>query len=394
MQELVTNLLRDQYVRLMISLSSEKKYTAQECKGLKMQLGKIDMERFFKLCMEHELEGVVASHIRIYDLISLPDYWQEAYLAEQERLSFFREKTKKICDIMHKNGIDMVALKNGGIMCDMIGDAAACPMEDIDSLVRKRDFFRAHDILIKHGFIFKFRSKFEKEELENAYRDGSTEYYFSAPDGSKMWFELAWRAVAGRWIRPDLEPDTDSLLDRSYFAADTCIKVLSPEDNLLQVCIHTAKHSYVRAPGLRLHLDVERIVSLKSIDWELFVEKVKMVHVKTACYYSLLIPRLLFGTPIPDDIIQELAPSARKMEKISVLLAKAGLLHPKEKKFSKFAFLRLQTALYDSVSDMFRVIYPSYNWYMDRYALGSKWQIPFYVVLRGLDLIGIRKSKK
>ncbi|MFR3754391.1 MAG: nucleotidyltransferase family protein [Enterocloster sp.] len=140
---------------------------------------------------------------------------------------------------------------------------------------------------LDNGFEFKFRSEFEKENLQEAFLDGSTEYFMPMPDGGNMWFELSHRAIAGRWIRPDKEPDTDELFRRFYYADNTDIGILSPEDNLLQVCIHTAKHSYVRSPGLRLHLDVERIVRHKQIDWKIFLERVEQAHVTTSTYYSL-----------------------------------------------------------------------------------------------------------
>ena len=287
----------------------------------------------------------------------------------------------------------MIILKNGGIMTDIVSDAAACPMEDIDSLVRKSDFLQAHGILINNGFNFKFRSEFEKEILDGAFADGSTEYYILMPDGEKMWFELSWRAVAGRWIRPDKEPPTDALFERCYFSDGTDVGILSPEDNLLQVCIHTAKHSYVRSPGLRLHLDVDRIVSNKQIDWDIFIERVEQTHVKTSTYYSLMIPKVLFGTNVPDAVLNRLKPRKSKAKKIEKLLGRAGLLHPAGRKFSKFSFLRFQTSLYDSVKDMLRVLYPSYGWYKTRYGIKNAIALPYYIILRGLDLVGIRKKK-
>ena len=53
--------------------------------------------------------------------------------------------------------------------------------------------------------------------------------------------------------------DGDDLIDRSQQIEGTSLRILSPEDNLLQVCLHTAKHSYVRSPGFRLHLDVDQL---------------------------------------------------------------------------------------------------------------------------------------
>lgn len=380
-------ILQEKNVRMMTWLASENRGLAKDC------LDGFDLKALFELCREHELCGVVASHIIADGIEGLPDYWLEEYRRENERLTFLKEKTLKICAVMREAGIPMVILKNGGIMTDIVADAAACPMEDIDSFVRKNDFLRAHQILIDNGFVFRFRSEYEREELESAFADGSTEYYIDMPDGGQMWFELSWRAVAGRWIRPDKEPTCDELFERFYYSNGTDVGILSPEDNLLQVCVHTAKHSYVRSPGLRLHLDVDRIVSNKQIDWQVFLDRVEKAHLKTAVYYSLLIPKNLFSTPVPDEVLNRLKPKRAKARRIEKLLKKSGLMHPVGRKFSKLEFLRFQTSLYDSVGDMIRVIYPSYSWYKQRYGIKCALALPYYIALRALDLVGIRKKK-
>lgn len=378
-------------VQLMLDLSRERIDNAD---GLKQRLAQADVSALFQLCCEHELDGVVASHVLANELMQLPDEWQRAYEQEREHLGFLKEKAAEICGIMDKNGIRMVVLKNGGIMSDMVEDPAACPMEDIDSLVKKGDFFAAHRILVENGFEFKFRSEFEMEDLEAAFRDGSTEYLLKTPAGKNMWFELAWRAVAGRWIRRDLEPDTDGLIAASYCADGTKVGILSPEDNLLQVCVHTAKHSYVRAPGLRLHLDVERIVAHKEIDWALFLEKVEAAHVKTSTYYSLYLAKLLFDTPVPQTVLDALRPGRSKEIRILKLIDKAGLLHPNQRKFSKLQFLAFQTSLYDSAADAWFVLCPPKGGLKEIYGYKNSLLTPWFLFLRALDLVGIRKKKK
>jgi hypothetical protein len=376
-------------VKIMLDMSKEH-HTPAETEEIKKKFSSVDKDKFLQLCEEHELEGIVGDYALELGL-EIGNDWKNRLKTVGEHLEFLKQKAKDICKVMSDEGIDMVILKNGGIMMDMIEHAVRCPMEDIDSLICKKDFFRAHEILLENGFVFKFRSEYEAEKLDEAYRDGSTEYYILTPTGEKMWFELAWRAVAGRWIRPDLEPDTDMFIENSYCAEGTEVHILSPEDNLLQVCIHTAKHSYVRAPGLRLHLDVERIVTKKEIDWEKFLKKVKDTHVKTAAYFSLYIPSVLFGTEVPEYVLDDLRP--KNEQKILNLLADAGLLYPHQRKFNKIQFLRFQTALYDQKSDMWRTLYPGKEWMKERYHFSQGYKIPFYIVIRGLDLAGIRKKK-
>lgn len=381
--------LEDEYYGLMLAMTKEK-HTIDEEKAIIEKFNILDKKKLFEICHEHELDGVVGNYASSLGL-EIGEEWGKEYKKQKEQLEFLKNKATEICEIMHKNGIDMVILKNGGIMIDIIEDAVKCPMEDIDSLVKKSDFLKAHEILINNGFNFKFRSEFEFEKLDEAFRDGSTEYYIDMPNGEKMWFELAWRAVAGRWIRPDLEPDTDEFMDNAHFSKGTKVKILSPEDNLLQVCIHTAKHSYVRAPGLRLHMDVDRIVSNNDIDWDLFLEKVKKTRVLTSTYLSLYIPSVILDTEIPKWVLDELRP--KKEEKLLKLLEKAKLTNPKAKKFSKLEFLKFQTGLYDSFVDMLRVICPPNGMLKEMYGYKSALKTPYVIFMRVLDLVGIRKKK-
>lgn len=388
--EKLFNFLDDDIYRLMLDMSREK-HSEEENQDIKERYGKVNQKKLFVVCREHELHGVTGAYAKSMGL-PIPDEWEKAFLLEKRRLDFLKNTAIQVCQLMSDHGIPMVILKNGGIMMDMIPETVKCPMEDIDSLIRKTDFYQAHKLLIENGFTFKFRSEYEAEKLEEAYRDGSAEYFITMPTGEKIWFELAWRAVAGRWIRPDLEPDTNGFIGRSHTVGDTQVRVLSPEDNLLQVCIHTAKHSYVRAPGMRLHMDVDRIVAHTDIDWGLFLKKVKEAHVCTSTYLSLYIPSVILHTQIPQWVLDELRP--QNIKKLMRLLSEAELPHPQGKKFSKMKFLLFQTALYDNKSDIMQVIFPDRQWMEERYNCNSVIQLMTCTVIRVLDLIGMRKKKR
>lgn len=381
--------MNDEIYKLMLDMAKECHVEGEETSIIE-RFSKVDKEKFFWACKEHELDGVVGYYAKTLGL-DIGEEWEIEYEKQKKHLEFLKEKSIEVCTLMKQNGIHMIILKNGGIMHDIMNSAVQCPMEDIDSLVMKKDFHKAHDILLKNGFTFKFRNIYEEEKLEESYRDGSTEYFITMTNGEKIWFELSWRVVAGRWIRPDLEPDTDDFISRSYYTAGNSVRVLSPEDNLLQICIHTAKHSYVRAPGLRLHMDVDRIVTHKVIDWELFIKKVKTTRVRKSTYLSLYIPSVLFQTRVPQWVLNELRP--KNTGRLISMLTIAGLLHPNSHKFSKIQFLNFQTALYDNKKDILRVIYPSKEWIKNRYICNNNWQIILRVLLRLFDLAGIRKRR-
>ena len=388
---MIDQVFSNKYYRLMSYIIREKN-TQDELDEIINEKQTLLSQDFYKVAKEHELSSTVYVKLKKKTGIDLGGQWAIDADETRKRLQFLFSKVEELGEKLHDAGITLVLLKNGGIAIDIMDDLAECPMGDIDMFCRKDDFLKAHKIILESGFEFKFRSIYEFEDIDTAFADGSTEY--SIKNGEDVaWVELAWRPVAGRWIRKDREPSADELVPNSRKARHSICHVLSNEDNLLQVSIHTAKHSYVRAPGYRLHLDVDRIVTNNDIDWELFIEKTKKVGSKTAVYFSLFFAKEILGTNIPNDVLSQLKPCRRKEKRILRILYKAGIMNPTQNKFSKLDFLFFQTALYDSYSDMIAVLFPPTNELKKKYKFKSMIQLPYFWSVYALDLIGIRKSK-
>ncbi len=389
---MIEQIFGNEYFKLM-SLIIREKNTNEELEYIKQSENKIRSNEFYEVALEHELVSTIAAKLIKKTGLELGGPWKKEMEDTRARLGFLFAKVEELGAELKANGIPLILLKNGGIAIDIMDDLAECPMGDIDMLCRKSDFHKAHEIILRHGFNFKFRSIYEFENLDEAFADGSTEY--SIQNGNETaWIELAWRPVAGRWIRKDKEPKADVLVEASHKAKRSVNHVLSNEDNLLQVSCHTAKHSYVRAPGYRLHLDVDRIVSNNDIDWKLFIQKVNDVHSRVAVYFSLYLAKEILGTDIPVFVLDELRPSKARENRIMNMLLKAGLMHPHSRKFSKLSFLKFQTALYDSFGDFLAVLFPPASDLKLKYKYNSCLMTPYYWCWYVLDMVGIRKSKK
>ena len=377
----------------LMSLIIRERNTEEELEFIRSHEADLRSQEFLDVATEHELVSTICSKLEKKTGIQLGGKWEEEMIATRNRLGFLFAKVEEIGKDLAAHNIPLILLKNGGIAIDIMDDLAECPMGDIDMLCRKSDFHEAHQIILQHGFKFKFRSQFEFEDLDVAFADGSTEY--SIQNGEETaWVELAWRPIAGRWIRKDKEPKADALVDASHKAKRSVCHVLSNEDNLLQVSCHTAKHSYVRAPGYRLHLDVDRIVTNNEIDWDLFLKKVEEVGSKTAVYFSLYFAQEILGTKIPARVLDALRPSKSKERKIMNMLLRANLMHPHGRKFSKIGFIRFQTSLYDSNKDLLAMIFPPKSELTGKYKNPMSIALPYYWVMYILDMVGIRKTKK
>ena len=180
---------------------------------------------------------------------------------------------------------------------------------------------------------------------------------------------------------------------RSIAIPGTAVRLLAPEDNLLQVALHTAKHSYVRAPGFRLHLDVERIVrGYPDLDWDHFVAQAVDLQVKTPVYFSLAIAHQLLNTPIPQKVLAQLRPAAWKEQVLAQQIGRAGLFNPDESKFTRVGYILFTSLLYDDAAGLARGVFPDPAWMRNHYEVRRDALLPYFYGRRLADLV-LRRAR-
>ena len=351
----------------------------------------LDEESLYKFAKRNLIESIVGYRlIERYGEDNLDSRWSCSYNETKNRITAYLDELDRVAKLFQDENIPLVALKNSGIAKAIYPYPGLVPMGDVDTLVRRSDFINAHKILLMNGYKIETPNKFHKADVNIGYRHGSSEYTTTLSNGEQLWFELQWRPVEGRFLRPDQEPNVDDLMDRSISIKDSALRILSPEDNLLQVCLHAAKHSYVRAPGFRLHLDVDRIVSGTNIDWNIFLKNVYKHKVKVPVYFALILPKVLFDTNIPDYVINKIQPNFLKKFVISRWLKKIGLFNPHEKKFGKISYLLWNAMLYDSIYGLIKSIFPNRSWMKNHYNVKNSLLLPYLYIKRVWELIFYR----
>lgn len=349
---------------------------------------KLDDEELFQEAKKNGVQSIVAHSLtKVFGSENVHAHWLDEYEIVNKRISSYMDELERAAALLQEHDIKLLALKNSGITKVLYPHYGACPMGDIDVLVDKSQFREAHEVLKSEGYKLKFRSPLEEDNIEAAEHGGGAEYQVQLPNGDMLWFELQWRPVAGRWIQPDQEPTSTELVKRSIKLPNSYVRLLSNEDNLLQVSLHTAKHTFVRAPGFRLHTDVDRIVSSLEIDWNLFVNKVKSLKTNTAVYFSLAMAKSLLGTQVPDEVLEQIKPSKLKIKIMKSWLERVGIFYPDEPKWSRLGYIIFVSMLYDSLFDLLRGIFPSAQSIKEQYNVKSNWQLPFYYLKRIANLV-------
>lgn len=298
---------------------------------------------------DRNLVGPLAAHVILDSRQphrAIRERAEESHAHAAQRMKVLMAELDGVAERLSTAGIPLVALKNAGIARGVYPCAACCPMGDVDVLVRLADFREAHRLVLELGFQLASRGTVEEADLEEGLKSGGTEYVKRTAN-VEVWLELQWRAVAGRWIRPEQEPKTDQLMERSVAIPETKVRLLHPVDNMVQVALHTAKHSFVRAPGLRLHTDVDRLAAYSPPDWASFVEAVHDLGVTVPCYFSLALAATLLDSNVPPQVLEALSPHRWRQELILRWLNHVDLFEPSSPKFKRPEMLVFHAMLYD-----------------------------------------------
>lgn len=333
--------------------------------------------------------GVAAQLYHVLPYPYVPGEWADEIvdLHQQmtERISSFLDELDVVAAKLLEESVPVILVENGSLARAFYPCAGCFTFGDLDLLIKYEHIPVMHHVLTMLGYTA-LGPNSESAALPE-HSAGRVEYERIISGGHSLRLNFQWSLVARRWFSQAQEPSLESLLMRSVPIQDSAVRILCPEDILFQLAIHNASHTYVRKPGIRLHLDVERFVRRSTVDWNEFVAMVERYHVKTVVYFSLAIPVALFDTPVPGEVLSQLAPSAWKEQLISRWIQRAGLFNPQEKKFSRSGHILFTMLLYDDVRGLWRGVFPDRQWLKQRYGFRHSWLLPYYHSRWLIDLI-------
>jgi hypothetical protein len=340
--------------RRLLCLCVKAERSAAECASVRQLHGELGDEAATIVAVQNQCAPIVAHGLA--DAGIHAPAWDEPHQSWCGRIRRMMALLDEIAGRAAKLGIPVVVLKNGAIARALHPCPGCVPMGDLDLLVRRADFERTHAALLALGFSVVSGGPRPKS-VEAGLRKGGLDYALQS-GGETYAVDLQWRPVSGRWLRADQEPTADELIDRSTAVPGTDVRILATTDNLVQVALHTAKHSYVRAPGFRLHLDVERLVRWTTLDWSSVVAESRRLGVMTAVFLSLSIPRGLFHAAVPDWVLDALAPGPTRRRLLYRWLRRVSVFEPDEPKFDRLGQLAFHLALEDGATGLWKTLFP------------------------------------
>ncbi len=82
---------------------------------------------------------------------------------------------------------------------------------------------------------------------------------------------------------------------------------LGAEDLLLHLCLHMGT-SYFHVIERKHVADIGLLIKKRDVDWQAFLQNVKMAGARSIVYYALLAAQLQQGAPVPPDFMRRIRP--------------------------------------------------------------------------------------
>ena len=214
---------------------------------------------------------------------------QVAFLASVQHNLILRDELIRLWRHFEKKGIPIIPFKGPVLAAMLYGNSLLRSPGDLDFLIAKQNFGQAKDILLEMGYHpYKEMTGGEDALVK---KQKSCEF---VRGGACV--ELHW-AFMGRAhpFRLDLDRVRERLV--AVDLSGTTVLTLSPEDLLLYLCAHGARHlwgrlSWVCDIALLLHTE-------NGLAWEQVLERARTLRVERMLYLGLYLAHTLLAAQLP-----------------------------------------------------------------------------------------------
>lgn len=219
---------------------------------------------------------------------------RQRYEKNVHKSLFLARELIRILDCLDAIGVEAIPYK--GIVLSEVyyGDMALRHSGDMDLFVRGRDVARIKNAARELGYTLRVPIP---EDAEEDYIASGYECTFDSPAGRNL-LELQW-ALEPRYYAVDY--DMNGLFERAVnvAVAGRAVKTPSPEDLLLVLSVHAAKHVWGRLIWL---CDIAQILKLENLNWHWVQTCARDFGIERILHVTLLLTNRLLGASIPAPV--------------------------------------------------------------------------------------------
>jgi SAM-dependent methyltransferase len=278
-------------IKRAISVTSHDPVTGHE-------LDEDDWSRLIELAKAQGVLALVARALKAGGWQGVPSDVVERLTAYRSALTarnlFLTRRLIQILDLLQRRGITALPYKGPLVAAYAYGDIGARPFTDLDLILSDTDVLVARRLLLAEGY----RSLAPRSDSD---RSGGLPHGHAlglqSHDGRAV-VELHWRVTASSPLRfEQLLPSTTPF---SLLGAP--VPCLSPEQLLLVLCMHGAKHAWER---LEWVCSVAHLIARHpEIDWDRLAADARAVRTQRSVALGLALATRLAGAPVPASVMR------------------------------------------------------------------------------------------
>jgi hypothetical protein len=202
-----------------------------------------------------------------------------------------------LLDRFEADGITVVPFKGQALAASIYGSALLRQAGDLDFIVHPREMHRAMALLRS----LRYTSLVESAAPEEAERHRSPFHHSFQRENPRVKVELHWRFAPDHFpFALDLTPLWERL--DSFLLEGTRVLTLPPEELLLSLCVHGARHRWERLIWV---CDIAALIhSRPELEWPRVLELAGRLRCERVLAVGLLLAHALLEIALPVDLLQ------------------------------------------------------------------------------------------
>jgi Uncharacterised nucleotidyltransferase len=254
----------------------------------------IEWDAVFQLADHHGTSGLLYRNLSgVGDAVpaAVLTALRQCYERNVHHSLFMARELIRILDCLDAIGIEVIPYKGLVLSEVYYGDMALRRSGDIDLFVRKQDVARIKSAVRELEYTVRMPVP---EDAEEDYIASGYECTFDSPAGRNL-LELQW-ALQPRFYAVDY--DMDGLFARAVevTVAGRGVRTPSPEDLVLVLSVHAAKHVWGRLIWL---CDIAEIVQRGNLNWDWVLARAREFGIERIVHVTLLLANRLLAMTIP-----------------------------------------------------------------------------------------------
>ena len=259
----------------------------------------LDWVYLTEMALRHGLMPILYQCLKSYVPNSIPrsilTQWRDHSLSSASRGLVMTEELLSLLELLKAEGIPAIPYKGPVLAASLYKDLAIRPFNDLDILIKRKDLFKAMDLMTSLGY----QPHFQLTRTQvAAFLKSKYEFPLTHKNGW-LTVELKWNLVEDFFSFP---LDQEGLWKRLQPIPLNGKEILtfSPEDLLIILCMHGATHLW---PNLIWICDIALLIDVhKDLNWESVLSHARTLRSERMLYLGLSLSARLLHASLPEEV--------------------------------------------------------------------------------------------